>query len=352
MRFNKKYLINFSIFLTLIFSSCNNIDLNSKNTIGLESENSTQELPWQNTSVSEAVEKVTPWVASITTESSQISKFYTVKGEGAGTGIVTKSNGYILTNAHVIENAKEINVHLPNQPTYKAKIVGIDKVSDLAVLKINAKNLEFASFTNSDKLKVGQWVLTVGNALALKGGPTVTIGIISGLNRTITTSIGQFHGLIQTDAAINEGNSGGPLINLRGEVVGINQATVRGAQGIGFAIESNVASKILESLIETGKVIRPFFGISGQDFTKAIANELRIKHYEGIIVTTTTSNGPASESGIQAGDVITKLNDIHTPDMNKFLDALWKFSPGDKISVEFYRNQTKNIVTLTLIERR
>lgn len=351
MIFNQKYLINFSVFLTLIFSSCNNIDLNPKNTIGLESENSTQELLWQNTSVSEAVEKVTPWVASITTESSQISKFYTVKGEGAGTGVVTKSNGYVLTNAHVVENAKEINVHLPNQPTYKAKIVGIDRISDLAVLKINAKNLEFASFANSDKLKVGQWVLTVGNALALKGGPTVTIGIISGLNRTITTSIGQFHGLIQTDAAINQGNSGGPLINLRGEVVGINQATVRGAQGIGFAIESNVASKILESLIETGKVIRPFFGISGQDFTKAIANELRIKHYEGIIVTTTTSNGPASESGIQAGDVITKLNDIHTPDMNKFLDALWKFSPGDKISVEFYRNQTKNIVTLTLIER-
>ena len=351
MRFNKKYLINFSVFLTLIFSSCNNIDLNPKNTIGLESENSTQELPWQNTSVSQAVETVTPWVASITTESSQISKFYTVKGEGAGTGVVTKSNGYVLTNAHVVENAKEINVHLPNQPTYKANIVGIDRISDLAVLKINAKNLEFASFANSDKLKVGQWVLTVGNALALKGGPTVTIGIISGLNRTITTSIGQFHGLIQTDAAINEGNSGGPLINLRGEVVGINQATVRGAQGIGFAIESNVASKILESLIETGKVIRPFFGISGQDFTKAIANELRIKHYEGIIVTTTTSNGPASETGIQAGDVITKLNNIHTPDMNKFLDALWKFSPGDKISVEFYRNQTKNIVTLTLMER-
>jgi len=351
MIFGKKYLLKFSILFILFFSSCTNIDLNPKSKIGLEPENSTQELPTQINSVSKAVEKVTPWVASITTESSQISKFYTVRGEGAGTGVVTKSNGYILTNAHVIENAKQINVHLPNQPTYKAKIVGIDRISDLAVLKINAKNLEFASFANSDKLKVGQWVLTVGNALALKGGPTVTIGIISGLKRTITTSIGQFHGLIQTDAAINEGNSGGPLINLNGEVVGINQATVRGAQGIGFAIESNVANKILESLIETGKVIRPFFGISGQDFTKAIANELGIKYYEGIIVTTTTSNGPASKSGIKPGDIITKLNDIQTPDMNKFLDALWKLSPGDKISVEFYRNQTKNIVTLTLIER-
>ena len=330
MIFDKKYLLKFSILFILFFSSCTNIDLNPKSKIGLEPENFTQELPSLINSVSKAVEKVTPWVASITTESSQISKFYTVRGEGAGTGVVTKSNGYILTNAHVIENAKQINVHLPNQPTYKAKIVGIDRISDLAVLKINAKNLEFAS---------------------LKGGPTVTIGIISGLKRTITTSIGQSHGLIQTDAAINEGNSGGPLINLNGEVVGINQATVRGAQGIGFAIESNVANKILESLIETGKVIRPFFGISGQDFTKAIANELGIKHYEGIIVTTTTSNGPASESGIKPGDIITKLNDIQTPDMNKFLGALWKLSPGDKISVEFYRNQTKNIVTLTLIER-
>ena len=351
MIFNKKYLQIFSILIALIFSSCNNVDINPKSKIGLESENFTQELPYQITSVSEAVEKVTPWVASITTESSQISKFYTVRGEGAGTGVVAKSNGYIITNAHVIENAKEINVHLPNQPTHKAKIVGIDRISDLAVLKINAKDLKFASFANSNELKVGQWVLTVGNALALKGGPTVTIGIISGLNRTITTSIGQFHGLIQTDAAINEGNSGGPLINLNGEVVGINQATVRGAQGIGFAIESNVANKILESLIKTGKVIRPFIGISGQDFTKAIANELKIKHYEGIIVTTTTFDGPANKSGIQAGDIIIKLNDISTPDMNEFLSALWEFSPGNKINVEFYRNETRNQVNLTLMQR-
>ena len=351
MIINKKKLLIVSSFLIIVFLSCNQIDSNSKNNIGLEPQNLSLQLDLQKNSVSNTVDEVTPWVASITTESSQISKFYTVRGEGAGTGIVTKANGYILTKAHVIENAKEIKVHLPNQPTYKANIVGIDRISDLAVLKIDSKNLQYATFANSDKLKVGQWVLTVGNALALKGGPTVTIGIISGLDRTITTSIGQFHGLIQTDAAINEGNSGGPLINLNGEVVGINQATVRGAQGIGFAIESNVAKKILQNLIETGKVIRPFFGISGQDFTKAIANELNIKHHEGIIVTTITEQGPANQAGIEAGDIITKLNDLKTTDMNQFLDILWGFSPGDKIKVEFYRNQTKKSVNLTLSER-
>ena len=161
--------------------------------------------------------------------------------EGSGTGIIIGSNGYIVTNYHVIQNAKDIEVALWDGTSYSAELVGSDILTDLAIVKIGAINLPTIEFGNSEKLRPGDWVFTIGNALAVKGGPSVTLGIVSGLGRTIRTERGDLYDMIQTDAAINKGNSGGPLLNLDGKVVGINTAVYRSAQGIGFAVSSSVS---------------------------------------------------------------------------------------------------------------
>ena len=195
-------------------------------------------------SIADVVEVVKPSVASITTRSVVRGFFFQVPGEGDGSGIVVRPDGYIATNYHVIQGAQEIKVHLPSGETYDGRVVGIDPVTALAVIKIDAVGLPSATFAASDGLRVGDWVMTVGNALALKGGPTVTLGIVSALGRTIYAQEREFYDLIQTDAAINDGNSGGPLVNLDGEVVGINQAILRQAQGMGFAVSASVAAPI------------------------------------------------------------------------------------------------------------
>ena len=303
-------------------------------------------------SIAELVERVQPAVASITVDYVARGLFFDFPEEGAGSGIVLSPDGFIVTNAHVIRAEGEIKVHLPNGDSYVADVVGIDGLSDLAVLKIDAENLPVAKFADSDALRVGDWVVTIGNALALKGGPTVTIGIVSGLGRTVTTEEGrEFYGLIQTDAAINDGNSGGPLINLDGEVVGINHTILRQAQGMGFAISSSGALPLIQSLIDQGRVIRPLIGLNGVDVNVARANQLGLTVDEGIIVATMARNGPAYNAGIRVADVITKIDDIPTPDMASFLQLLWSYNVGDKIKVQYiHENQTKT-TTVELVER-
>ena len=214
-----------TLFFTLMFMSCSleselpeqvtKTSDDSQDLASISNNVITEKLPTeiQLPSLSNIVEKVNPAVVSISTKSLTRGFFYNSMDSGAGSGIIVKENGFIVTNYHVIKNASEIKVHLPNGQSYTSKIIGIDYISDLAVLKINASNLSTAKFANTETLRVGDWVLTIGNALALKGNPTVTLGIVSGLDRTITTSSNQqFYNLIQTDAAINSGNSGGPLV--------------------------------------------------------------------------------------------------------------------------------------------
>ena len=302
-------------------------------------------------SLADVVDNVTPWVAAITVESLVRGLFYSFTDEGDGSGFVLRSDGYIVTNEHVIRGAAEIKVHLANGETYDARVVGRDRVTDLAVLKISAENLPTAEFGKADDMRVGDWVMTIGNALALKGGPTVTLGIVSALGRTITTEQGAFYDLIQTDAAINDGNSGGPLVNLDGEVVGINQAILRQARGMGFAISASVAAPVLESLIENGHVVRPLIGLTGQDVTAAIANELNLVVTQGIIVTSMSRDGPAYRAGIRVGDVVTKLDDIPTPDMADFLGLLWSYDIGDQVNVEYLHENQTLTTTVELDER-
>ena len=227
-------------------------------------------------SVAELVRAVTPWVASITTEEDVPGFFNNFDSDGAGSGFVIRQDGYVVTNWHVVQGADNVKVHLPNGRSYDAEMVGRDAATDLAVLKIDADRLPTAKMA-SVQPNVGDWVMAMGNALALKGGPTVTLGIVSGLDRSIQTSRGEFYDLIQTDAAVNVGNSGGPLVNMEGEVVGVNQATLRQAEGISFAINSSVATPIIDTLIRDGFVVRPTIGLNGRDLTPAIAARYRIE---------------------------------------------------------------------------
>ena len=303
-------------------------------------------------SIADLVEKSRPWVVSITTESFVRGFFADFTNEESGSGIIARPDGYVVTNYHVIEGARDIKVHLPNGESYPALIVGRDNVTDLAVLKINAKGLPAAKFGDSDALRVGDWVITIGNALALKGGPTVTLGIVSGLDRTISTEERrQYYDLIQTDAAINTGNSGGPLVNMAGEVVGINQARLPRAQGVGFAIGASTAVPIIQSLVETGRVERPRIGFNGEGVTPANADALNLGVEEGVIVTLMSRDGPAYRAGIRLGDVVTKMDDVLTPDVESWLKLLWSYEVGDEVNVEFVRNGEVFNAVVKLAER-
>ena len=303
-------------------------------------------------SIANLVDKVNPAVASISVESVSRGLFFDFTDQGAGSGIVLNAEGHVVTNWHVIQDVRGIRVNLPNGKTYDATIIGGDIVTDLAVIKIEPDEpLIPAEFGNSVGVKVGDWVVAVGNALALKGGPTVTMGIISAKGRTVRTGRGDLYDMFQTDAAINDGNSGGPLVNLEGEVIGISTAMLKEAQGIGFAISSNAAIPIIESLIEHGRVMRPLIGLSGNDVTPAIANRFNYNVDDGVVVTRLGRGGPADVAGLAVGDVITKLDGIPTPDMARFLTLLWSYSAGDTIKIEFLRKNRLGEANVDLVER-
>jgi S1-C subfamily serine protease len=241
---------------------------------------------------------------------------------------------------------------LPNGETFPAEVVGVDGVTDIAILRIDADGLPFATLADGARIRVGDWVMTMGNALALKGGPTVTLGIVSGMERTIDTDQGQqFFDLIQTDATINTGNSGGPLVDLNGNVIGINQAVLAEAR-FGFAINSSVAAPVIASLIENGRVSRPEIGINGDDVTSVIAMSFNLPVNEGVIVTTMQLGGPAHAAGIRVGDIITKVDDIATPDLANLQRRLWSYQPGDEIVVEYINEGSSKIATVTLGQDR
>ena len=302
--------------------------------------------------ITELVDRVEPVVASISVESVNRGLFFDFTDEGAGSGIIFRPDGYIVTNYHVIQDVVGIKVDLPNGKTYDAEIVGWDIVSDLAVLKVESDEaLPVADWGDSDDMRVGDWVVAFGNALSLKGGPTVTLGIISATGRTVRTEREPLYDMIQTDAAINDGNSGGPLVNLDGELIGINTAILRQAQGIGFAVSSETALPIIESLIENGRVVRASMDINAEDVTPAVANRLGLNVKEGIVITRVGRDGAAFEAGIQVGDVITALDGIPTTDVSQFLTLLWSYEVGDAVETSYMRSNKLFETTVELGER-
>ena len=256
-----------------------------------------------------AVDKVSKSVvniASVRMLHDQLFRVFPV--EGVGSGVIIDEKGYILTNNHVIDDAERLKVTLTDGRVLKGRVAGSDEVTDLAVLKVESDQpLPAVQLGNSDDLKAGQIVLAIGNPFGLTGGPAVTAGIVSSLNRSIQTRNGVLE-LIQTDAAINPGNSGGPLVNTKGEVIAINTANMPYAQGIGFAVPANTAKSILRELIEKGRVTRSWIGIASMKITPQLARYYGLPASEGALVAKVEPYSPADDAGLRKGDVIEQID--------------------------------------------
>lgn len=292
-------------------------------------------------------DKAMPSVVGITTTTIDTNNIFAIpqQSQGVGTGFIVDSKGYILTNSHVVSDGKasDVNVLFNDGSTSKGKVLWNDPTIDLAIVKVDKTGLPVADLGNSDSVRTGDLAVAIGNPLGLEFQKSVTQGIISGLDRSIQTEQSNMTGLIQTDASINPGNSGGPLLNDKGEVIGINTAKASGAEGLGFAIPINTAKPIVEQIIKDGKFEKVTLGIKGIDvktFETTTGTDLAAD--EGVYIAEVVANTPAQKSGIQAGDVITKVGDTKITSMSDLNKALYKFSVGDKAKVEVNRGG-KNI---------
>ena len=268
-----------------------------------------------------------------------------------GSGVIVQRDGTILTNHHVIDGAEQIQVELTNHRVFKAKVVGSDPPSDLAVLKIDAKDLDALSLGNSDQVRVGDIALAIGNPLGL--GQTVTAGIISAKGRATGLSDGSFEDFLQTDAPINQGNSGGALINTRGELIGISSqilSTSGGNIGIGFAIPSNMARNVLDQILEGGKVHRGQLGVSIQPMTPELASKFGLSDVQGVLVNSVIPNGPAAKAGLRQGDLIVDFNGAAVTDGNTLRNHVASTAPGTKVNLGIFRDHQKQQIQATLGE--
>jgi serine protease Do len=265
--------------------------------------------------------------------------------QGSGSGVIISPDGYILSNNHVVDAAQEVTVTMANKQTYKAQVVGRDPKTDLAVLKINAKEpLPVATMGNSTNLRVGEWVVAIGNPFGL--GHTVTAGIVSAKGRVI--GAGPYDDFIQTDAPINPGNSGGPLFNMAGEMVGINTAIVASGQGIGFAIPIDLAKPLIPQLVSTGGVTRGYLGVSIQSVTPDLAKAMKLEESQGALVAEVTSDSPAAKAGIHRGDVIVGFNGETIKDSHDLPALVAKTPVGEAATVTLRRNGKTQQVHVTV----
>ncbi len=259
---------------------------------------------------------------------------------GVGSGVIITADGYVVTNNHVVENSEKVTVTLNDKREYTAKVVGTDPSTDLALLKLDAKDLHFITFGNSDAMRVGEWVLAVGNPFNISS--TVTAGIVSAKGRSmqIIQDNYRIESYIQTDASVNQGNSGGALVNLKGEMIGINSAIISpsgGNVGISFAIPSSIVQKVVRDLIEYGAVQRAIMGVSIADITAELAKEKDLPELGGVYVTDVNENSAAKDAGIESGDVIVQINDIKVNSPSELQEIVGRNRPGDKISVTVKR---------------
>jgi S1-C subfamily serine protease len=258
-----------------------------------------------------------------------------VKGMGSGTIIDPK--GYILTNNHVAGGAEEIGVTLWNGEIIEGRLIGTCAVHDTAVVKVEKQGLIAAELGDSDKLRVGQRVYAIGNPFGLAGGPSVTSGVVSAVNRTIESERGLIENLVQTDAAINPGNSGGPLVDLEGKVIAINTAIIPYAQGIGFAIPVNSAKQCTGDMIKTGVFVRPWLGIVGLSITEEIANYYNLPVESGILVTKVAAHSPAEQAGIAGGDIILRIDSGAIDSIEDLLSEIHNRKIGDTVRIAVLR---------------
>lgn len=270
--------------------------------------------------------------------------------EGMGSGVIARADGYIVTNNHVVEGAEEIDVSLTDKRTFKAKVIGTDPKTDLAVIKIEAAGLPTLSWAESSRLEVGEVVLAVGSPFGLT--QTVTMGIVSAVGRA-NMGIVDYEDFIQTDAAINPGNSGGALVNLKGELIGINTAIFTrtgGYMGIGFAIPSNMAKSVMDNLIEHGKVVRGWLGVSIQEVTPDLAKEFGVTESKGALVADVVEDSPAGKAGFERGDIITEFDRKPVKDPTQLRSLVAESAPGTKATVTVVRDQRTKSLEVTLGE--
>jgi 2-alkenal reductase len=310
------------------------------------------------TSITQSVQKVGPAVVTVVGTIPGQNTFFGPTGNQtvSGTGFFVTDQGYILTNNHVVQGTKEVNIILSDGTGQKAALVGTDIYSDIAVLKTDGNIPAVAKLGNSDVLQLGESVIAIGSPLG-NFKNTVTVGVVSATGRSIDTGNGyQIEDLIQTDAAINHGNSGGPLVNLAGEVVGINTLVVRNtnsgdvAEGLGFAIPVNTAQAVAQQIIEKGYFARPYMGISFQPIHPDIASRYDLSAQWGVYITKVAENSPASKAGLQEGDIITKIGDVALDETNSYVNALFEFKPGDQITLDVVRGNETIQVKMTLGE--
>ncbi len=274
----------------------------------------------------------------------------TPNATGSGSGLIVDSDGHIVTNNHVIGDATEIEVRFSDKRKHIAHVIGKDPDTDLAVLKVTTdRPLPSARFGDSASVKVGQWVLAVGNPFGLDR--TVTLGVVSGIGRE-NVNLSRYENFIQTDASINPGNSGGPLFNLRGEVIGINTAIINFAQGIGFAIPSNMAKQVIEQLLAKGKVVRGWLGVGIQPLTAELAKKFGVAEGEGVLVNEVFEKDPAALAGIKPGDVIVRIDGVVVDSPNKLSRLIATLTPGATSKIEVVRDLKRLTMDVPLTERR
>lgn len=270
---------------------------------------------------------------------------------GAGSGVIINPEGYIVTNNHVIDGADEIEVTLENNNVFKAKLVGADPVTDIALLKIDAKNLPYLKFGDSDSLRLGEWVLAIGNPYNLRS--TITAGIVSAKARSMPSMSSEFkiESFIQTDAAVNSGNSGGALITTRGELVGINTAIASRTgdfAGYSFAVPTTIVKKVVDDIMDFGAVQRAMMGISMQDIDSKLANEKNLGNNDGVYIADVVKDSPADKAGVKPGDVLLSINGVKVTSSPAVQELVNRYRPKDKISVEIVRDGKQKDLSIVL----
>ncbi|HLF65714.1 MAG TPA: trypsin-like peptidase domain-containing protein [Saprospiraceae bacterium] len=277
------------------------------------------------------------------------------RGSSSGSGVVVSHDGFIATNNHVVADGGQINVTLNDQREFQAKVIGKDPTTDLALLKIDAKDLPYLQFGNSDSVFLGEWVLAVGNPFRLQS--TVTAGIVSakGRNIQILADAAGIESFIQTDAAVNPGNSGGALLNTRGELIGINTAIITYSgqyEGFSFAIPGNLAKKVLDDLRRYGSVQRGWLGVTIRPVDNEMAQELRLKNVAGVYLETVIENSAADNAGLKPGDVIVSVNNMEINTTPEFMEQVGRRRPGDKLQIHYMRSGSEKVANVVLSDQR
>jgi serine protease Do len=301
--------------------------------------------------VTGAVEKLSESVVGI--DSTKLARDYRyglVPIEGQGSGVIIDSKGTIVTNHHVIDDAAKVQVNLKDGRSFVGEVIGSDPATDVALVKVDAQDLPYATLGDSDSLHVGQFALAIGNALGLPGAPTVSLGVISALGRPLPGTDFVIEGLIQTDAAINPGNSGGPLADLEGKVIGLNTAMIPFAQGVGFAIPSGTIKRIIEQIAKQGRVIRPWLGISGLDVNRSVARRYGLSMDSGVLLAEVLRDGPSYRAGLREGDIVVGIGEAKVNDMKTLVTALSKFTIGEEVAISFVRTGSSYETNIRLVE--